>query len=152
MTTVDGYGTLFDRFTGQDARPATRAGSVRDAGRGWLIAGLLAALALGLAPLAATNAKAIDPELLLLLRLMGVIKLSMAFLAAGLLWWRLGEPLSAGLAWLARVAVCVQVSTACLILGVTWVAPAAFAFHVALAALILVACLDRPSRRASIDR
>ncbi len=66
-------------------------------------------------------AQSVEPELVLLLRGMAAIKGLLAISAAGLLWWRLGTPVSS------RAAV----ASAVLIWHLAFILAAAFLFHAA---------------------
>lgn len=72
-----------------------------------------------------------DAELALLLRGMAAIKALMAVAAAGLVWWRLGQPVSLGVA--AGYVACVWVFFAATVLiwQLAFIVPAAALFHAA---------------------
>jgi len=83
-----------------------------------------------------------DPELFLLLRGMGVLKIALALVALAVVWWRLARPMPAGLK-----AVCVSgVWAMSLAAGLIWqlnvVLPASGLFHLATIALLVAAWRD----------
>jgi hypothetical protein len=72
--------------------------------RGMLVLAVLAAIAAAALLGRSNPGIAADPELAFVLRGMGLIKLAIATLAIGLVWWRAGQPVLSGriLTWPAR--------------------------------------------------
>ena len=106
-----------------------------------LAAGVLGAA--GTALLTGADPSAADPELLVLLRFMAIVKAAMALGAAALVAWRLGGPVrpATGLGYV--VGVSSMAAGAGLIWQLGHIGAGAVLVHGGLAALIAVAWLDR---------
>lgn len=89
-----------------------------------------------------------DPELFLLLRGMGVLKLALALVALGVVAWRLGQPMVPRLQALAMAGVWGMSLAAGLIWQLTLVLPASGLFHAATIALLLAAWRDMEAEPA----
>ncbi len=114
-----------------------------------VILATVAAFAAGRDAASAWAVQASGPELTQLLRFMAVVKLGMALGASGLAWWRLGNPLSAGLA-LSYLAACALMAAAP---GLIWsmghVVLGAVLFHAGFALLLLLGWADRGEIQAA---
>lgn len=76
-------------------------------------------------------AQSVEPELVLLLRGMAAIKGLLAISAAGLLWWRLGTPVSSRAAVTYMASTWMLLASAVLIWHLAFILAAAFLFHAA---------------------
>jgi hypothetical protein len=95
---------------------------------------------------------AADPELAFVLRGMGLIKLAIATLAIGLVWWRAGQPVRSGriLAYLACAAL--LAAAAVLVLKLAVVAATSVVFHATLLAMGLMALGDEHVAKGVLRR
>ena len=115
-----------------------------------LIAGLLPAMAFAAALADASAYAAAEPELVLLLRGMAVIKAGMALAALGLAFWRLGQPVSLAAASGYLLGIWALGGATVSIALLSHLPAAAGLFHIAVFGLIVLAW--REDRTGAVER
>ena len=125
-------------------RPSTALRS-ESRSRGWRIALVTVCIVAGAAAAALADPAAgagVEPELVLLLRGMAVLKAGLALAAVALAFWRFGRPVSTRAAAGYVVGVAALVAASVLIWCLSSIAAAAIVFHAAALGLLVLAWRD----------